>query len=185
MAVFAVILALATNESTAADWKLPPGLLAHPWVGDDAKPLRLRDMNARWVVTTMAYTACRKTCGTTALVLSEIQRRLDAMGVEADFVVVSYDPSNDSPAAWSEYRRKRGFERRTWNFVVGSPDATRQLARYLDLDFWVYDEHVAHDFRIVVFDAEWRAVADLRWNQIGKLDELLAPMQASAGDARH
>jgi len=125
------------------------------------------------VVMTMAYTACRRICSTTALVLSDLQRQLDAMGQPAEFIVVSYDPSNDSPADWQDYRARRGLTRSTWHFLTGDVGATHLLARYLDLDFWSYHDHVVHDFRIVLFDAQWRVVGEVDWSGTGDLPAIL------------
>ena len=89
-------------------------------------------------------------------VLGEIQKMLDAERRQASFVVVTYDPAADSPQAWRDYRRGRGLTRENWHFLTGAPADTRALARYLDLDFWTYHEHVVHDFRLVLFDGDLR-----------------------------
>ena len=137
-------------------------------------------VQAPLVVVTMAYTACRKICSTTALVLSDLQQRLDTMGQPAEFIIVSYDPSNDSPADWRDYRTRRGLTRSSWHFLTGETGATRLLARYLDLDFWSYHDHIVHDFRIVLFDARWRAVGEVDWSSTDKLAQILGESLTAA-----
>ena len=95
---------------------------------------------------------------------------LDKTGREAQFVVVTYDPERDSPAEWNRYRGSRGLLRTNWHFLSGSKADTKRIARFLDLDFWHYDEHVMHDFRIVLLHAEGRLKKEIVWEKINSLE---------------
>jgi cytochrome oxidase Cu insertion factor (SCO1/SenC/PrrC family) len=159
--------------AAAAPWSLPPDLRSQQWLDSDRQIFSLSMVQAPIVVMTMAYTACRRICSTTALVLSDLQQRLDTAGQPAEFIIVSYDPSNDSPADWRDYRTRRGLTRSTWHFLTGETAATRLLARYLDLDFWSYHDHIVHDFRIVLFDARWRVLGEVDWSSTDKLADIL------------
>jgi len=161
------------SGAMAASIDLPPDLRHARWTDSAGKSLQFASMRAPWVVMTMAYTACRRTCSTSTLVLSDIQRQLDLMNQRAEFVVVSFDPANDSPQAWDDYRRKRGLMRDNWHFLSGGARDTRLLARLLDVDYWSYHGHVVHDFRIVVFDAEWRVAFQLDWDQVDRLPQMI------------
>ncbi|HTT10784.1 MAG TPA: SCO family protein [Burkholderiaceae bacterium] len=158
--LLALLLAVA-SATASAGWSLGSDLTDFAWTDSDGRPLRLTALHAPVVVMTMAYTECRKVCGTTTLVLGDIQRRLDAMKVDAEFVVVSYDPGNDGPAEWRDYRARRHLDRGNWHFLTGDTVTTRKIARRLDLDFWTYHDHIVHDFRIVLFDAQWRAIGEV------------------------
>jgi cytochrome oxidase Cu insertion factor (SCO1/SenC/PrrC family) len=97
--------------------------------------------------------------------LDLLQSRLDRDGRVAQMVVVSYDPKNDTAAAWAAFRRRRHLERPNWHFLSGDPQTTRRLARALGLgDFWSADKHVVHDFRIVLLDGDGRIAKTLGWN---------------------
>jgi cytochrome oxidase Cu insertion factor (SCO1/SenC/PrrC family) len=159
--------------AAATPWYLPPELSQRTFVESDGKELRLSEVGSPLVVMTMAYAACQKVCSNTTLVLADIQRRLDAMGQRAEFIVVSYDPHNDTPADWQDYRRRRGLGRANWHFLTGDPESTRSLARHLDLDFWTYHEHIVHDFRIVLFDSRWKVIDEVDWSRIDRLPEIL------------
>jgi protein SCO1 len=165
-----LLLAAAPAWALASTWTVTPALRRQPFVDSTGEALRLNSLKAPLVVMTMSYTACKKVCATTTLVLGELQRRLDTLGVEADFVVVSYDPAKDSPREWREYRERRGLHRPNWHFLSGDLEATRRLARDLDLNFWSYDDHVMHDFRIVLFDAQWHWIGELDWAQASHLE---------------
>jgi cytochrome oxidase Cu insertion factor (SCO1/SenC/PrrC family) len=128
-------------------------LLPQQWLDEQGRALELRDLIGRRVILSMAYTQCHHTCPATLHQLLRIQSVLDARGEQATFVVIGYDPDNDNPASWRQYRNSRGLERSNWHFLSGSHDNIRRLARQLGFEFWIYDEHVLHDPRIVVFDA--------------------------------
>jgi cytochrome oxidase Cu insertion factor (SCO1/SenC/PrrC family) len=91
-------------------------------------------------------------------------------------VIVSYDPARDSPKAWTDYRTSRGLIYPNWHFLTGTTQNTRRIARFLDLDFWRYDAHVMHDFRIVLFDAEGRMKREIVWDCPKDLEPLLADL---------
>jgi cytochrome oxidase Cu insertion factor (SCO1/SenC/PrrC family) len=168
-----LLLGTAGLPARASATVLPPDLRRAVWTADSGQTVRLQDLGAPWIVLTMAYTACRRTCNATSVVLTEIQRELDAAGEAARFIVVSYDPANDSPDQWREYRDKRGLKRSNWVFLSGAENDTRKLARMLDLDFWTYHDHIVHDFRILFFDAQWRQRFELRWEQVDQVAELI------------
>jgi len=142
------------------------------WIDADGTPRTLSDYRGRPVVITMSYTACRKTCSSSMLVLRKMQEILASRGRDASFVVFSYDPSHDSPAAWRRYRDARRLPP-SWHFLSGAGTDTRRLADFLDLKYWIYDEHVMHDFRIVVFDADGNRKRDILWEQFPDLERAL------------
>ncbi len=173
--IFAALASLWASAAVAG-WTLGPNLRNHPWTDSNGQELRLSTLRSPLIVMTMAYTACRKVCGMTTLVLSDIQKRLDAMRIDADFVIVSYDPASDSPAEWRDYRLHRNLTRDNWHFLSGDADTTKKLARGLDLNFWTDHDHIIHDFRIILFDTKWRALGEVDWAHIDRLESVLAPL---------
>jgi cytochrome oxidase Cu insertion factor (SCO1/SenC/PrrC family) len=145
------------------------GELPQTWHDDRARDLVLTGLVGHRVVLTMAYAACHRLCPTTIDEFKRMQRVVDARGETVDFVIVGYDPKNDSPAVWHQYRLSRGLNRDNWHFLSGSQTATQQLAHQLGFPFWTYDEHVMHESRAVIFDTSGvqRAVLDSktsRWS---------------------
>lgn len=146
----------APRDATVLD-RLPPS-----WQDDHGATLRLPALHAERIFVTMAYTACHRICPMTMATLMEIQRGLDERGMSAEFLVVSYDPANDDPLAWRQYRARHGLERGNWHFLSGTPADTERFARLLGFEFWRDGEHVMHDFRIVALnrDGAQRGVID-------------------------
>jgi protein SCO1 len=129
------------------------GDLPQGWHDDRARDLALAGLRGHRVVLTMAYAACHRLCPTTMDEFKRMQRVVDARGEIVDFVIVGYDPKNDTPAVWHQYRLSRGLNRDNWHFLSGSQTDTERLARQLGFPFWTYDEHVMHEPRAVIFDA--------------------------------
>ncbi len=150
----ALALLVVGGPSTAAPAAGPGlGQLPQKWLDDERRETPLAGLVGRRVVLTMAYVDCHRICPTTIARLERLQQQLDARGEPAEFVVVGYDPKNDTPAAWHRFRASRRLQRSNWHFLSGSTGDTSLLARQLGFGFWKYDDHVVHDLRVVVFDA--------------------------------
>ena len=78
-------------------------------------------------------------------------------------VVVSYDPANDNPRTWSSFREHHHYVHPNWHFLTGTDASTRALAGALDFKYWAYDEHVVHDFKILLLGADGRLERELTW----------------------
>jgi protein SCO1/2 len=132
------------------------------WRDDQRGVLRLSDLHGRRVFVTMAYTTCHQVCPMTMKRLEELQRDLDTRGTSAEFLIVSYDPKGDDPDAWRRYRAAHGLRRENWHFLTGTPGDTQRLARLLGFEYWHYDEHVMHSYRIAALggDGAFRGAID-------------------------
>lgn len=135
--------------------------LPQAWRDDIDRPLALESLSGHRVILTMAYATCHRICPMTIDGLKRMQKVLDARGESVDFVVIGYDPANDKPADWHQYRLTRHLLRKNWFFLTGSLDDTQQIARQLGFDFWKMDEHVMHGSRVLVFDARGHQEAAL------------------------
>lgn len=164
---------IALTCGVAASAQLFSRFGAVHWVDSDGATRTLDDYKGRPVVMTMSYTACRKTCSSSMLVMRKMQEILARQGRDVAFVVVSYDPAHDSPAEWRRYREARRLPP-SWHFLSGDEADTRRLADFLELKYWVYDEHVMHEFRIVLFDADGNRKRDILWEQFSDLERELA-----------
>ena len=141
------LLAAMAVEAAARLEQLP-----QQWRDDQGRTLALTELLGHRVFLSMAYTRCRRICPTTMSELQRLQQQLDERGERASIVIVGFDPDNDDPQSWRQYRAQRKLGRSNWYFLTGTPPATRQLAHQLGFDFWTYDTHVMHDSRVVVFD---------------------------------
>ena len=86
--------------------------------------------------------------------MKAIQDLADQKKIKIDFMIISLDPKNDTPAAWRQYRISREVERSNWHLLTGSEATTKAIANLLGIKYWFMDEHVLHDFKIVRLNAQ-------------------------------
>lgn len=154
--VLASTAACADGISSTRLAQLPQG-----WRDDRGESFELTGLVGHRVILTMAYASCHQICPQTIDGLRRLQKKLDARGESADIVVVGYDPENEDPATWHQYRASHHLARANWHFLSGSRDGTERLARQLGFEFWKYDEHVMHDSRVLIFDSQGRLASVL------------------------
>src|SRR5262245_13810799 len=134
------------------------------WVDDSGKSVALSRWEGRYTVLTMSTGACQKVCSTTLRRMEELQAVADRRHLRVEFLVIGLDPKNDTPKAWREYRAHRKLARENWHFLSGDDDRTRSVARMLGISYWFYDEHVLHDFKIVLLGPDGRIRRALAWS---------------------
>ncbi len=145
---------------------------ASGWLDDQAQPWRLEALRGRYTVLTMAYGACRRICSTSLRVMESLQQRADERGQPLDFVVIGLDPAGDKPADWAAWRRDRHLSRPNWHFLWGDEAATRAIAQQLGVKVWRVDQHLMHDYKIVLLSPQGQLLRTVdRFDQA--LDTLL------------
>lgn len=128
------------------------------WTDEAAQSHTLQDWGAGPLVFTMVYGNCRKTCPNLTFVkLEEIQRELDSQKINAQFIIGTFDPENDTSQILKNLKVKFG-NHPNWHFIRGGKKQTRELAHQLGLGGYYemspndLDNHIVHKFRIVYFD---------------------------------
>lgn len=132
-----------------------------PWVDDSARPYELGRLEGSYTVLTMAYGACRRVCSTSLRVMQQLQSAADERKVTLNFVVVGLDPGEDKPEDWAQFRIDRKLARTNWQFLSGTSEATRRLARQLGMRYWRYGEHTVHDFLTVLLSPDGRVLRSM------------------------
>lgn len=132
-----------------------------PWLTDRSQPFMLDALSGRATVITMAYGACRRICSTSLRIMESLQALADQRGQDLNFVVIGLDPRDDKPSDWASFRAERKLTRANWQFLSGDEAATRRIAQRLGVHYWRYDEHVMHDFRIVLLSSTGRVMRSM------------------------
>ncbi len=88
-------------------------------------------------------------------------------------MVVGFDPANDDPQAWRDYRANHGIEGAHWHFLTGTPASTRDFGRRFGFRYWQVDEHVMHEQRVIVLDGQGNFVGSDDQVSLPHLLELL------------
>ena len=140
------------------------------WIDDTGKTVALQQYKGKPVVISMAYSTCRKFCPMTMARLNQIQQLYDKLGINADFVLISYDPSIDHWQTWAQYRVDHHYQRQNWHFLTGTPENTKSISELLGMNYWLYDDHVMHNFKIDLLDSECNIEKTLDWDQQQQID---------------
>jgi protein SCO1 len=151
MSVLLALSALLSSQAGAA----PLNFYALPYTftDDQARTVRLSEWRGKPMILTMEYSNCRFMCTTTFSKMKAIQAAADQKKLQIDFMIVSLDPKNDTPQAWQQYRISREVDRSNWHLLTGSDATTKEFAALIGIKYWIMDEHILHDFKIVRLNA--------------------------------
>lgn len=171
---FLIILILLPIIASSNDRVLTP-LYQTPitWTDDQGHSVSLDNWQGKYTIITMAYGSCRKFCPLTLSRLMEIQQLFDKRKVEAEFIIISYDPINDTWKSWAEYRKVHHLERTNWHFLTGSQEDTKTISQMLGMDFWLYDDHIMHNFKIIRLSPDGNIEKTLNWDNKEQIESLI------------
>jgi cytochrome oxidase Cu insertion factor (SCO1/SenC/PrrC family) len=128
-------------------------LFDRPWTWADEEGRRVTF--AQWrgspIVVTTIYTTCTRTCPLTVDKLRTVYRSFQRRGRDAQFLLVTLDPSVDTTERLREYKQSRNLPGQ-WHLLRGDPRDTRELADLLDIHVMDMEPHIVHDARIAIFD---------------------------------
>ncbi len=130
---------MAGMGEMAADAPLPGASVYHlsgTWSASDGNTRSLAALRGHPVVVVMFYGSCTSACPLLVHSAQLLEGSLSADAVAATrFVMVTIDPTNDTPARLAAYARDKGVDRPTWLFLTGSELQTRQLAAVLGVRY--------------------------------------------------
>lgn len=96
-----------------------PLALPDIWLAEDDRSVTLAQWQGRAVILAMEYGNCRFVCSINLQKFKEIQTEVDRRSLDLDFVIVSIDPVNDTPASWRKSRASHNLDRHNWRFITG------------------------------------------------------------------
>jgi protein SCO1/2 len=148
--------------------------LGGAWTDQNGRPFRLERLRGSPVVALMFYGTCKQAYP----ILVEDLKRLDALLAPAArertrYLLVSFDPSRDTPARLAAYARERGLDPARWTLLHGAPEQVRELAMVLGVRYRpTGDGEFNHTMRITLLDRDGVAVE--------RVDGLRQPLEALA-----
>jgi len=159
--IFTIIFFLYYAPYGCADnfYKIPFNFL-----DEKSQPLNLSTFSGQISVITFAFANCRKVCVESLHVMERLQKEATAANKTVNFIVISYDPLNDTPGDWAEYRLHHNIGYSNWFFLTGTIENTHELAHTLGFDYWLYDEHIMHDFKITLLNEQGAVSKTMDWN---------------------
>ncbi|MDP3235745.1 MAG: SCO family protein [Myxococcales bacterium] len=137
----------------------PKNVLALPtaWKDEAGAPVTLERFKGRWYALTFIYTSCAGSCPLTTKKLKRLDAALEQAGKRLDLVVVSLDPSHDTPPMLKQYRERYGIEgAKRWRILVGDDAQVRTLTMLLEFKYTKNPESgvIMHDNTVYLVDPE-------------------------------
>ena len=129
-------------------------LFSHPWTWTDERgqPVTFARWRGQPLVVTAIFTQCKATCPRTIAKLLKVYDGIRKEGRTAQFLLVTLDPTNDTPAVLSRFKASSGLPD-SWHFLTGSTNDTRDLRDLLGIHVIDDGPHLLHDGHIMIFDA--------------------------------
>ena len=154
----ALALAGALCTIAAADRSLYQ--IEGAWTDQDGHAVELGSLRGAPVVIVLFYGTCDSVCPT---VVRNV-KKLEGMLSEADrartrFVLVTIDPSVDTPEHLRAYADENGLDAERWRLLNGGPDQVRVLANALGVKYRAKGNgQYSHTVRITLLDREGAVV---------------------------
>ncbi len=123
------------------------------------------------------FATCPSTCRMQNMRVAELQQRFGAQGVE--FVSITCDPANDTPAALSDYSKKFGAQQDRWHFLTGDLGLIKRIGGE---KFGITVDDKVHSDRLILFDREGQLVGAYRSLEPEQFSELVKELKRLVGE---
>jgi protein SCO1/2 len=144
------------------------------WQTHANQPVQLKQWLGKRVVLSMFYTSCSSACPIILQKMKLIEKKLEAQGMKAEFIVISFDAATDDPAKLNHFRRHMEVDRDNWTFLVSSAENTRLMANLLGFRYRKNQDtgEIFHNNRILLIDESGQNIKVLEGLDAA-LDDLL------------
>lgn len=160
-------------------------------VNQNDKPVKFpNDVKGKISVVGYIYTNCPSICPLTTNNMRLIQKKVKEDGINSiEFVTISFDPENDTPAALRDYARIRKLDLSNWFFLTGSKSTIDSLIKEVGVFAVKSDSTVlengkkiynfVHTDRISLVDKDGRIRKNYQGSQIN-VDEIVEDIKSLA-----
>jgi cytochrome oxidase Cu insertion factor (SCO1/SenC/PrrC family) len=156
----------------------------YDWQDESGASVRFAQWHGKTLLLTMAYSTCREVCSYALHRLEQLQESADLANRPIEVIVISYDPLDDSPRSWSAYRIHHHLARGNWHFLTADAASTTRFAQAFGFPSWRYDEHIVHDFKILLIGPDGQVADTLNWAARNRDPFAAHAAPCSASDAK-
>jgi protein SCO1/2 len=139
-----------------------PGLFTDLWRDEHDHGVSLSEWRGEPLVLSMIFRSCRARCPMTLHKLRRVEAAFQRQGRPVNFVLVTLDPQQDTPARLLSFEQGEGLNSASWHLLSGPVEQTRRLARFLRLHAAQDDFHIDHEVKTAIFDARGRLVLSVQ-----------------------
>lgn len=130
-------------------------LSAREWQNETGAKVAIMDYRGTPFVITGVETSCTSACPATLEKVRGVDKTLRRHGVAANVILVSLDPSHDTPAELARFKATRHLPQH-WHLLSGSDVDTHAFAKYLEVSDVKARTPGEHEVRIALFDSGGR-----------------------------
>ena len=110
--------------------------LESEWISDADRKIRLGVLHGRPQVVAMFFASCEFACPIIVNDMKRLEAALpEKVRANTDFLLVSFDPERDSPAALRAFRTRMRLPTERWTLLRGEADDVRELAALLGVNY--------------------------------------------------
>ncbi|ESU19631.1 SCO1/SenC/PrrC protein, involved in biogenesis of respiratory and photosynthetic system [Flavobacterium cauense R2A-7] len=130
--------------------------LPSQWTTQDNKNIEMKDLKGKVLVMVMIYTSCKSACPRLVADMRNIEERIPAnLKDKVQLVLVSIDPTVDTPKRLKEFSIENKMDGNQWLFLRSTEENTREFAAVLAVNYKkISPMDFSHSNIISVFNAE-------------------------------
>lgn len=130
--------------------------LPSKWTNQDGKTIKMVDLKGKVLVMVMIYTSCKSACPRLVADMRNIESRLpENIKKNVTLVLVSIDPTVDTPERLKSFSIENQMEGNQWVFLRSTDENTREFSAVLAVNYKkISPMDFSHSNIISVFNAE-------------------------------
>lgn len=106
------------------------------WKNQHNETLKLKDLRGKTLVVVMIYTTCRAACPILVADMKKIEQQINPKYLdETSLVLVSIDPTTDTPEQLKKFAETRKMVEPHWVFLTGNEASTQEFANVLSMKY--------------------------------------------------
>lgn len=109
--------------------------LTSTWLEPDSAQLQLADLRGKPQVLALIYTTCQAACPRIIADMRHIESELGSAAEQVGFLLVSINPTRDTPARLDTFARENGLDLNRWTLLYGEAPQVRELAAILGVRY--------------------------------------------------
>ncbi|MBF8458192.1 SCO family protein [Kaistella sp. G5-32] len=111
-------------------------LLDSKWQNQDGKEIQLKDLKGKNLVVVMIFTSCQTACPLLVADMKKVEAKITKDKLKnTSMVLITIDPTNDTPEVLKKYAQKRDMYGEPWVFLRSDLESTREFANVLAVKY--------------------------------------------------
>ena len=139
---FSFLLIIACKENSEQKEEIKPKttdsifLLDSKWQNQDGKEIQLKDLKGKNLVMVMIFTSCQTACPLLVADMKKVAAKITKEKLKnTSMVLITIDPTNDTPEVLKQYAQKRNMYGEPWIFLRSDLESTREFANVLAVKY--------------------------------------------------